>query len=126
MEKQFMTVSPETGETLAEYNIHSADEISAALSRSRQEFTAWRRTSWAERATVVKKIGEILIRDKTALAELMRAEMGKPIAEGIAEVEKCASCAAYYLKEGAELLEPSAVRTASCSVVMPLLEMCML
>jgi succinate-semialdehyde dehydrogenase/glutarate-semialdehyde dehydrogenase len=111
MKPAITTVNPATGAKLAEYPVHDQAAVAAILRDSRAEFLRWKRTPPDERARALRKLAEVLRRDKTALAKLMTDEMGKLEAEALAEVEKCAACADYYAENGARLLEPELVPT---------------
>src|SRR3546814_3581432 len=46
-----------------------------------------------------------------SLARLMALEMGKPLSQGISEVEKCAWVCRYYSQEAAGFLRPEKIET---------------
>ena len=84
-------VDPSTGRTLRDVSEHSPADVAARLERARTAFPAWRERSFAERAAVLRAAARLLREDQERLALLMADEMGKPVAQGRAEVEKCAS-----------------------------------
>ncbi len=88
--KELQTVNPATGEPGKKYREHSLDDAKAAAAAAHDAYLAWRKTSFAERAAVVRKAGEILRRRKDEFAALMTEEMGKTLTDGRAEIEKCA------------------------------------
>jgi succinate-semialdehyde dehydrogenase/glutarate-semialdehyde dehydrogenase len=65
----------------------AAHEAAAAAHRA---FGAWRRTAFAERSAIMRKVAAILREREREYARLMTQEMGKTFDEGLAEVEKCA------------------------------------
>ncbi|MBL7119096.1 MAG: NAD-dependent succinate-semialdehyde dehydrogenase [Dehalococcoidia bacterium] len=104
-------VNPTTGETIKEYEEMPPGEVKDAIEKSHQAFLGWRRTSFAERARLMKKAARIL-RDKAEdYARLMAQEMGKPIKSGRGEAEKCAWGCDYYADNAEEFLQPEAVNT---------------
>lgn len=105
------TINPATGAKLADYPAHGKEEITALLKASREEFLRWRRSGWSERAAAMRKLAEVLSRDKAKLAQLITDEMGKRADEAVAEIEKCAACATYYAENGERLLAPLDVAT---------------
>jgi succinate-semialdehyde dehydrogenase/glutarate-semialdehyde dehydrogenase len=111
MEKKIVTVDPSTGAVLAEYPTHGPAEVNALLRASRTEFLRWRRTERTDRSVALQRLAELLRREKTELAALMRREMGKLEHEAAAEIEKCAACAVYYSENAAALLAPQNVPT---------------
>jgi succinate-semialdehyde dehydrogenase / glutarate-semialdehyde dehydrogenase len=105
------TYNPEIGEKLDSYPIHTLGQLEIILKNSQAAFREWRRTTRDERNEMLRKLSEILQRDKHELAQLIKNEMGKPIAEGLAEIEKCISCANYYREESERALAPIEVKT---------------
>lgn len=105
------STDPTTGGTLAEYDEMSAAEVDAALTRAASAFTTWRRTSFADRAAVVRSVDAELRRRKAELARLMALEMGKPLAQGQAEVDKCAAAAVFFADRAERLLADEEVST---------------
>ena len=88
--KQIHTVNPATGEQGRSYDEASLGDALAAAAAARAAFSDWRRTGFAERSAVIHKAADILRARKDEFARLMTDEMGKPLDEGRAEVEKCA------------------------------------
>ncbi|MBC6982536.1 NAD-dependent succinate-semialdehyde dehydrogenase [Caulobacter sp. 17J80-11] len=84
------TVNPATGEPGRAYDAHTIDDARAAAAEAHEAFLSWRRTSFAQRAAVIRKAGAILRERKDEFARLMTEEMGKTLSDGQAEVEKCA------------------------------------
>ena len=116
---RFATVDPATGAPGRVYPGHTPEEARGMLARAHAAQRQWRRTSFAERAALMHGAAEVLRRRAGEFAELMTAEMGKTLAEGRAEVEKCAfNCdhfadraAAYLAREPVDLGGPKAFVT---------------
>ena len=87
---KFQTVNPATGELGRTYEQHSIGEALDAARAAHQAFLKWRRTSFPERAALIRKAADILRARKEEFARLMTEEMGKTLDDGRAEVEKCA------------------------------------
>ena len=79
------SINPATGDTLAEHPMLSAQELERRLELAAEAAPRWRRTSVAERAAVVARLGELLDAEKERLGRLMTLEMGKPIQAEIVE-----------------------------------------
>lgn len=105
------SINPATGETVATFAELSDQEIEVKMSKAAVAFDVWRNKSVAERAVVMKKVGEILKSGAEKYAKLMTLEMGKPLTQGIAEAEKCAFNCEYYVENAEELLRPEVVAT---------------
>ena len=95
----FPTINPATGEPGRTYEGHSQSEAHSIVASTRAAFRAWRNTDLEERATLMRTAAAILRRRSAEFAELMTKEMGKPVTEGHAEVEKCATNCDYFADE---------------------------
>ncbi len=100
----FIATNPATGEELHRYPLHDNDELERIVAQAATTFPAWRKTSFAERAELLRKVARFMRDDQERLARLMTVEMGKPIMEARAEVQKAAWCAEHYAEHGAEYL----------------------
>lgn len=106
-----VSINPATGKVLAEYQEMTPEEVKNTITSAHEVFGEWRRTSFAQRAELMKKAAAIL-RDKAPdYAKLMTEEMGKPIRDGRAEAEKCASACDYYADNAERFLQPEPVTT---------------
>src|SRR5260370_806394 len=90
------TINPTTGEVLETFETFSHEQINDALDQARQAFLQWRATTFAERARYFHHIAGYLRDHKAELAQIAVLEMGKPIVEAEAEVEKCAWNCDFY------------------------------
>jgi succinate-semialdehyde dehydrogenase/glutarate-semialdehyde dehydrogenase len=88
--------NPATGEHLESYDEYSSGEIEAALNRSTSAFEEWRERPLREREELLASAGDVFRENKRRYAELMAREMGKPISQGIAEIEKCVWACDHY------------------------------
>ncbi|MGD2137020.1 MAG: NAD-dependent succinate-semialdehyde dehydrogenase [Gammaproteobacteria bacterium] len=79
-------------------------DLEAALQAAAQAAPAWRERGFAERCTLLRQAASVLRGRAEDLARLMTLEMGKPIGEARAEVEKCAWVCEYYAGEGPAFL----------------------
>jgi succinate-semialdehyde dehydrogenase/glutarate-semialdehyde dehydrogenase len=100
----FVSINPATGKRLRAYREHTPAQIAAALARAQTALADWRSRSLAERARHVRALARALRAQSEPLAQLMTAEMGKPIAQARAEVEKCALGCEHFARHGAAFL----------------------
>src|SRR5574341_2697779 len=100
------TISPVDGAVITQYREWAGKKVERVLTGADAAQQEWRRTSFEERAKHLKKAAEVLRKGVEQYAELMATEMGKPLAQGKAEVEKCASACDYYAERGAAFLSP--------------------
>ncbi|HMK57195.1 MAG TPA: NAD-dependent succinate-semialdehyde dehydrogenase [Dissulfurispiraceae bacterium] len=111
MLKKIRSVNPFTGEILGEFSLLSKRRADAEVLLSRRTFSSWGTLPAGERLDCVKRLAGQLRADKQKYAELMTVEMGKPIRESLAEVDKCAWLCDYYAENAAAYLRTEAVRT---------------
>jgi succinate-semialdehyde dehydrogenase/glutarate-semialdehyde dehydrogenase len=105
------TVDPSTGAPLATYEETAPDGIDVILDRAYQAAAAWRTTSPGERARALRRLAAALRDRRDDLAVLATREMGKPLLESIAEVDKCAWACEWFADHGPAMLEPEPVDT---------------
>ena len=112
----FQTIDPATGEPGQRYDGHTPAEALEIVHAAHAAFPAWRLTSFETRAGLMRAAARVLRERAEALAELMCAEMGKVLADGRAEVEKCAGACDWFAAHAAGYLSdepvdfPGAVR----------------
>jgi succinate-semialdehyde dehydrogenase/glutarate-semialdehyde dehydrogenase len=112
------SINPATGETIETFVAHTPEEIDQALGQARGAFVSWRQRTFEERGAVLRRVSRHLREHKAELARVATLEMGKPIGESEAEVEKCAWNCDYYAEHAERFLadEPMA-SSASASFV---------
>ncbi len=98
------STNPATGETVAEHDEHTDDQVRALIAEAHEQQVQWRRTGFAHRAAILRRTADELEARADGLARLMAEEMGKPIADGRGEAEKCAWVCRYYADHAAEHL----------------------
>ena len=98
------SVNPATEELVATYPVHSEHEVDEVLDKAVAAFHAWRATSLDERSALLVRVARLLRQGSDELARLVTAEMGKPIAEARAEVEKCAFGCEWFAANAAGFL----------------------
>ena len=96
----FTTRDPATGEPLATYDALTPEALDRALDASAEAFRAHRQRPLADRAALLQRAAELLARDRERHAALMTREMGKPLAQARAEVDKCAWLCRFYAQHG--------------------------
>ena len=101
---RFVTVNPATGRRLATYPTLSPRAIEQRLARAARAQSKWSRLPLARRAGHLRSLAIALLARRDELAALATAEMGKPIAQARAEVEKSALVCRYYADRGAQFL----------------------
>jgi succinate-semialdehyde dehydrogenase / glutarate-semialdehyde dehydrogenase len=105
------SINPSDGSLIHEYPEASDVEVAEALAAATGAFESWRRRSFDERSTTLRRAATLLRERRDALALLMALEMGKPVSQGRAETDKCAGVCDYYADHAARLLAPEAAPT---------------
>ncbi len=105
------SLNPATEEVLKTFEELSDIEIASKIDLGQKTFEAWKKTSFAERQQLMMRLAEVLREQKEELAKLMALEMGKPLAQGVAEIEKCAWCSEFYAENAESFLEKEVVAT---------------
>jgi succinate-semialdehyde dehydrogenase/glutarate-semialdehyde dehydrogenase len=102
----FRAINPATGEVLGTYPAPSDDDLERALTSAHKAYLAWREVPVAERARPMREMAKRLRAERIEHARLMALEMGKPIAQGEAEVDKCAAVCDWYADNAERILAP--------------------
>ena len=100
----FIAVDPATGTELRRFQGHDREDAKAAADAAWRAQAGWARTGFDERAEVLRGAADILEAEADRWGRLMTEEMGKPLAEGRSEAEKCAWALRYYADHGADFL----------------------
>lgn len=98
------SIDPSTGEVIEEFPLMDEATVGARLEAAVRAQATWRETPTEERAAAVARLAEVLRRHRELLATSITREMGKPITEARAEVDKCAFCCDYYAEHAPHFL----------------------
>lgn len=105
------SINPATGETLNSFDELSEQQIEESLARAANAFRNSRRTSFADRSSMMLHVAEILENEKNDFARVMTTEMGKPVKAAVQEAEKCAWVCRYYAENAEKHLADQMVET---------------
>ncbi len=105
------SINPATDEIIQSFEPFSQAQINEALQHARDAFLQWRVTTFAERTQALHNVARNLRARKTELARIATLEMGKPITEAEAEVEKCAWNCDYYAENAEKFLADEHIAT---------------
>ena len=117
-----VSLNPATAEVIAEFPFQSEAELGDALAHAQSGFKAWAQSSVEARTALLSRMAAILRKHIDPLARTASREMGKPIAQARAEVEKCAVLCDWYAANGAPILkdEPTLVGEQAYVSYLPL------
>ena len=106
-----VSINPATGQEIAKYEEQSRDEWNSILESVHGAFQSWRTMTFEARGACFVRLAGVLRENLEWLAALMTDEMGKPIRDSRAEIEKVAAACEYYAREAEGLLRDDVVET---------------
>jgi succinate-semialdehyde dehydrogenase/glutarate-semialdehyde dehydrogenase len=110
---QITTIDPSTGETIERIAFMSAAQVEAKVAAVWQAAHQWRSSTFDRRSALLVAIAAKLRERREDLALLAVREMGKPIAQARAEIDKCATCCDYFAEHGAAMLAAQPAASAA-------------
>ena len=105
------TVNPATGKPIAKYHNMSIDEIKDKVRNARTALMSWKTLDIGERCSLTRKLGRVMRKNKDEYSRTITEEMGKPIRQATAEVEKCAWLCDYYSETAESFLRDELIPT---------------
>ena len=114
-----VSINPHDGAELARYPSHSAQQVDETLAAATTAQRRWRQVPIRERVELLHAFARVLRAGKPRFAELVTREMGKPIVESEAEIEKCAVTCDYYAEHAPRILadEPVVSNASESAIV---------
>ena len=106
------SINPATNQPINTYTSHSPAQVREILTAVNAAWLSWKKTTFAKRAERMRAAADLLLAERDECAGLITAEMGKPITEARAEVEKCALACRYFAQHAEGLLRDEPVKTA--------------
>jgi succinate-semialdehyde dehydrogenase / glutarate-semialdehyde dehydrogenase len=107
------SINPATEEVVESFQEFSTSQIDAALQQAHDAQRRWRLTSFGDRAAILQAAARVLRGQKPRWAGLATLEMGKPIVEAEAEIEKCAWNCDFYAERASQFLADEHVETGA-------------
>jgi succinate-semialdehyde dehydrogenase/glutarate-semialdehyde dehydrogenase len=104
-----VSINPATGQRLATFEETPADAVADALEAAATAFPDWRQRTFADRAALMAAAAGRLRDARGRYANLITAEMGKPIKQAEAEIDKCAWCCDYFAENAEHMLAPEPI-----------------
>jgi succinate-semialdehyde dehydrogenase/glutarate-semialdehyde dehydrogenase len=107
----YAVVDPATGEKVKEYPTISDDDLRAAIARADEAHRTWSASSSvAERAALVRRVGELYVERRQELAEIIVREMGKPLEQALGEVDFVGDIYGFYADNAEELMADEPIK----------------
>ena len=82
----YEVTNPATEEIIGKVSKASTTDIDKALKSAEKGFEVWKKTPPWQRSSIIRKIADLMRKRNEILAKWLTLEVGKPLAEGIAEV----------------------------------------
>ncbi len=111
MSNTIETINPASGKVIATYNNMSVEEVNQKTKNARNSFENWKKLDISERCTYMRRLGRVMKKNKDDYAKLVTEEMGKPIRQSLAEIEKCAWVCDYYSEHAESFLRDELIPT---------------
>lgn len=105
----FQSRNPTDGVVFAQYATLDSVEVATVLARAQAAAPVWARFRFEDRAARLGRMAADLRATANDLATLLAREMGKPVGEGLGEVEKCAWVCDFFGANGAGMLAPQSI-----------------
>ena len=108
---RLVSQNPYTGQVMGEFEAMTFEDSVQEVQKSRRAFLYWKKASVQERAGHLQAVSRRLRDQQRTLAETITREMGKPIGQSLAEIEKCAWLIDHFAENSAKFLQEEMVET---------------
>ncbi|MFC4478813.1 NAD-dependent succinate-semialdehyde dehydrogenase [Flavobacterium chungangensis] len=105
------SINPYNQEIVYEVAEFDRKEVENAIDRADTQYAIWKEIPFSERSVLMKAAGQELRKNAREYAEVITQEMGKPITQALAEVEKCAALCDYYAENASKMLADKIIET---------------
>lgn len=105
------SINPYNQEIVYEVAEFDRKEVENAIDKADAQYSIWKEIPFSERSLLMKAAGQELRKNAREYAEVITQEMGKPITQALAEVEKCAALCDYYAENASKMLEDKIIET---------------
>lgn len=111
-ESTIHSINPATGKIEKTFNEMSDAQIAQIIDQADAAFQTWKKTSFIQRKTILKRAAAIFVERKEELAKLITMEMGRVFNQSVSEILFGASILNYYADHGEEFLKDTPVGEA--------------
>jgi succinyl-CoA reductase len=109
---QISTINPATGKVIASYNTTDIEQISQIVNNARRiGFENWKKKDILERCDYIRNLAKILKKNKEQYSKIITEEMGKPLTQSYAEIDKCVWLCEYYAEYAESFLRDEIIPT---------------
>jgi succinate-semialdehyde dehydrogenase/glutarate-semialdehyde dehydrogenase len=105
------SINPYNQEIIYEVAEFDRKDIENAIDKADDQYAIWKEIPFSERSVLMQAAGQELRENAREYAEVITLEMGKPITQALAEVEKCAALCDYYAENASKMLADKIIET---------------
>ncbi|GGW34658.1 NAD-dependent succinate-semialdehyde dehydrogenase [Arenibacter certesii] len=105
------SINPYNNQLLEKYKPFTDTDIALVLNRAETAFLEWKKESIEKRVELLQNLADLLLENKERYSVLMAREMGKPVSQAVAEVEKCAWACEFYAGNAVDFLADDLIET---------------
>lgn len=105
------TINPAVNEVVKSYTPLTDYEVKEIIEAVQNEWLQWKNIEYNVRAEKLIKASQILLSEKEYFGKIITLEMGKPLKQAIAEVEKCSWVCKYYAENAEKILSKEIIGT---------------
>ena len=107
------SINPKDNSLIHSWNVHNENDIDNILEKASKAYLSWKNTDLSFRIDRLDEIANLLRDNSKEYGTIMADEMGKPLSQGISEIEKCAWLCDYYRENAKNFLNPKNVETGN-------------
>ncbi|WP_178989133.1 NAD-dependent succinate-semialdehyde dehydrogenase [Winogradskyella schleiferi] len=111
MKTSIKTYNPFNGNHLETYKLDSKPKLNDKLELAETTFKTWKQVEIKKRLELLQNLADEVFKKKSELSQLMTNEMGKPIQESKAEIDKCIYLIDFYIKNSDQFLGDAIIET---------------
>ncbi|MBZ4035384.1 NAD-dependent succinate-semialdehyde dehydrogenase [Flavobacterium sp. 17A] len=105
------SINPYNQEIVYEVAEFDSKEVENAINKAEEQYKIWKNIPFSERSLLMKAAGDEMRKNSREYAEIITQEMGKPITQSLAEIEKCANLCTYYAENASKHLADKSIET---------------
>ena len=107
------STDPSSGSVIAEYALLEPQEVFSKLRKAAEAADDWSKREIADRAKRITRAAKLLGEREDRYATLISQEMGKPISQSRAEIQKCAWACEFFAENAESFLKTESIDTGA-------------
>ena len=103
--------NPYNENIIKDYSNHNTLEVKNIINAANNSYYDWKKVPINSRIIIIRKVKNNLTSNRKNSANMITQEMGKPIIESFAEIDKCIWLCEYYIENSEEFLKAETIKT---------------